>query len=255
MRLTSLVPRPVAAAFAAAALTVAAGAAFAAASFIETAISDPGRPAADTERDAARKPADMLAFSGVKPGDTVVELLPGGGYFTRLFSKAVGPAGHLYAAVPPTAPADDSQVKPVTDLAALPAYNNVTVVKIGGGMLVPGGADVLWTSQNYHDLYLTRVHLDTAQFDKLLFNAVKPGGVLIVVDHAAAAGAPVVATADALHRIDPDAARKALEAAGFVYEGESTVLRNPADDHSKNVFDPAIRGHTDQFVYKFRHPK
>lgn len=227
----------------------------AAADFIAAAVSDPGRPAADTARDGARKPAEMLAFAGVKPGDKVVELLPGGGYFTRLFSKAVGPAGTVYAAVPAGAAATPEQVQPAADLAAHPAYANVKLVHIGPEMLIPGGADILWTSQNYHDLYLTRVHADTAAIDRLFFNTVKPGGVMILVDHAAAAGAPVVATADGLHRIDPAAARKALEAAGFVYEGESTVLANPADDHTKNVFDPAIRGHTDQFVYKFRRPK
>jgi predicted methyltransferase len=254
MRLTFFAPKPLAAAFAAVLIT-AAGAALAAGSFIDGAVSDPGRPAADTARDAARKPAEMLAFSGVKPGDTVVELLPGGGYFTRLFSKVVGSTGQVYGAVPPAGGPEDKQIAGVSAIAADPAYSNVKVVQIGPGMLVSGGADVVWTSQNYHDLYLTRVHIDTAQFDKLLFAATKPGGVLILLDHAAAAGAPVVATADTLHRIDPAAARKALEAAGFVYEGETTVLRNPADDHSKNVFDPAIRGQTDQFVFKFRHPK
>ena len=224
-------------------------------SFITAAVSDPGRPAADTARDPLRKPAEMLEFSGVKPGDKVIELLPGGGYFTRIFSKAVGPTGTVYAAVPPAGP-DDGQVKGATDIAAMPAYSNVKVVQIGpAGLMSAGGADVLWTSQNYHDLYLSRLKLDTAGFDKLLFASVKPGGALILLDHAANAGSPVVATADALHRIDPAAARKAMETVGFVFEGESKVLANPADDHSKNVFDPAIRGKTDQFIYKFRKPK
>ena len=256
MRFTSLIRTPVAA-FAAVAIlaTAGTGVAFAAAAFIKAAVADSHRPAEDTARDAARKPTDMLAFSGVKPGDKVIELLPGGGYFTRLFSVAVGPTGAVYGAVPAADGPEGNQTKGVTAIAADPHYANVKVVQIGPGMLIPGGADVVWTSQNYHDLYLTRVKLDTAQFDKLLFNAVKPGGVLIVLDHVANAGAPVVATADALHRIDPAAAKKALVAAGFVYAGESKVLRNKADDHSKGVFDPAIRGHTDQFVYKFRRPK
>ncbi len=249
MRFSSFAP-----AIAGLTLAAVAATAFAAGSFIDAAVADKARPAADTERDAARKPAEMLKFSGVKPGDTVIELLPGGGYFTRLFSKAVGPKGVVYAAVPPAGP-EDAQVKGAAAIVADPNYSNVKMIQMTpDGYASVKGADILWTSQNYHDLYLSRLKLDTAAYDKLLFSAIKPGGTLIVVDHVAAAGAPVVATADALHRIDPAAAKKALEAAGFVYVGESPVLANPADDHSKNVFDPAIRGHTDQFAYRFRRP-
>ena len=101
-------------------------------------------------------------------------------------------------------------------------------------------ADVMFTAQNYHDFHLTQAHLDVAAIDHLLFGAVKPGGYLVVEDHVAAVGAPVVQTADTLHRIDPALARKELEAAGFVFDGESDTLRNPADDHTKVVFDPSI---------------
>jgi predicted methyltransferase len=220
---------------------------------IASAVGDPGRPAADIARDGARKPAEMLAFAGVKPGDTVLEILPGGGYFTRILSKAVGPSGHVYAATPPS---KGPFAQPAASaISADPAYANVTVIEISGkaiSALPP--VDVIWTAQNYHDMHLTALHLDVIAMDKLWLSALKPGGVLMVIDHAALPGAPVTATADKLHRIDPAAARQELEAAGFIFDGSSEAIRNPADPHTAVVFDPSIRGKTDQFVYRFRKP-
>ena len=215
------------------------------------AVSDPTRPAADTARDVDRKPVEMLEFAGVKPGDTVLEVLPGGGYFTRLISRILGPAGHLYAGAP-----EGRFREAAAAIAADPAYGNVSVTGLDAasmGALPP--VDLIWTSQNYHDLHLTRVHLDVAAVDKLWFDRLKPGGVLMVIDHAALPGAAVTETADTLHRIDEAAARKELETAGFVFDGESQALRNPTDPHDKTVFDPSIRGHTDQFVLRFRKPR
>jgi len=243
------------------ALSLTTGAACAAPSAaVVAAVADKARPEADTKRDADRKPAEMLEFAGVKPGQTVVDFLPGGGYFTRIFSKAVGPKGTVYAVYPPpSAPADPAKPAPTPaaeTIAADPAYGNVKTVKVTfAKFAIPSQADVIWTSQNYHDLYLTRFNLDVPAVTKQIYDAVKPGGVFIVLDHRAADGAPVVETANTLHRIDPASVRKTVEAAGFKYEGESKVLANPADDHTKGVFDPALRGHTDQFIYKFRKPK
>ena len=236
--------------FAAAASLLAFGAAAAEPAYIKAALADPGRPAADVARDVARKPAEVLEFSQIKPGETVIELLPGGGYFTRIFSKAVGPTGHVVAAAPPVRDQD----KGAKLIAADPAYANVTVDTITGpAMAAWPKADVMFTAQNYHDFHLKALHVNVAATDTALFNAIKPGGYLIVEDHVASAGAPIE-TADTLHRIDPAIARKELEAAGFVFDGESEVLRNPVDDHTKPVFDPAIRGHTDQFLYRFKKP-
>lgn len=217
---------------------------------IAAAVADPTRPPADVARDAARKPAEMLAFAGVKPGDTVMEVLPGGGYFTRLLSKVVGPTGHVYAA----APAGKMQ-EAANAIAADPGYANVSIIGLdpaSSASLPP--VDLIWTSENYHDLHLTRVHQDPVAVDKVWLSRLKPGGKLIVIDHAAAAGAPVVATADTLHRIDPAAARAEVESAGFVLDGQSDALANPADTHAAPVFDPAIRGHTDQFAFRFKKP-
>jgi predicted methyltransferase len=218
--------------------------------YVKAALADPARPAADVARDMARKPAEVVVFSKIKPGDTVIEILPGGGYFTRIFSKAVGPTGHIAA----VAPAVRDQDKGIKALAADPAYANVTPTDFApAAMSSWPKADVMFTAQNYHDFHLKVLHLDVPATDKALFNAIKPGGYLIVEDHVAATGAPIE-TADTLHRIDPAIARQELEAAGFVFDGESDTLRNTTDDHTLNVFVPAIRGKTDQFLYRFRKP-
>lgn len=218
---------------------------------VDAAVSDAARPEADRARDADRKPAEMLVFAGVEPGDVVLEMLPGGGYFTRVLAKAVGPDGKVYAAQPPaTDPA-----KPPPIVAVAEQYDNVTVIPARVGALeVAEPVDLIWTAQNYHDFHLARLNLDVAAVNRNLFDALKPGGTLLVIDHAAAAGAPLE-TADSLHRIDPAKARAEIEAAGFEFVGESDALRNPEDTHTVGVFDPAIRGKTDQFVYKFRKPE
>lgn len=218
------------------------------------AVADKGRPEADTKRDADRKPADMLDFAGVKAGQTVADFLPGGGYFTRIFAKAVGPKGTVYAVVP--APAAGAKPNPILAVSAEPTYGNIKVVE-GNlfAMSLPTKADVIWTAQNYHDMFLTRFKVDIAVATRSIFYALKPGGYFIVLDHAAASGAPLVQTANTIHRIDPALVRAQLEAAGFKFVGESTVLANANDDHTKMVFDPTLRGHTDQFIYKFQRPK
>jgi predicted methyltransferase len=221
--------------------------------YVAAAVADPGRPAEDTARDAARKPAEVVAFSGVKPGDKVLELLPGSGYFTRILSKAVGPSGHLWAAVPDR---KSAFAEPAADkIAADPAYANVTVVPVGpAGMSGLPPLDLIWTSDNYHDLHLSQVHIDVPALDRQWFAALRSGGVLLIIDHVALPGSPATETADKLHRIDPGVIRQEVESAGFKFDGETDALRNPADPHTAIVFDPSIRGHTDQVVYRFIKP-
>jgi predicted methyltransferase len=223
------------------------------------AVADKGRPEADTKRDADRKPADMLDFAGVKQGQTVVDLIPGGGYFTRIFSKAVGAKGTVYAVGGPQRPPQDPSKpppKPAQDQIAEDAnYSNVKSLHLPlqGGISGVTNADLVWTAQNYHDVN-NIPNVDMAKFDKSVYDALKPGGVFVVLDHVAASGA-APDPQDKLHRIDPAIVKKQVTAVGFKFEGESKVLANPADDHTKAVFDPSIRGHTDQFIYKFRKPK
>ena len=222
--------------------------------FIAKAVSDPARPAADTARDANRKPAALVAFAGVKPGDKVADFIPGGGYFTRILAKSVGPKGKVYAVTNP--PAATATTPPaVFGIAADPAYGNIQVVATGiGSFKLPEQVDVFWTAQNYHDLHARSRNLDVAAVNKTIFAAIKPGGVFLVSDHAAAPGT-AIDPEDKLHRIDPAIVKREVQAAGFKYEGESKVLANAGDDHTKAVFDASIRGKTDQFVYKFRKPR
>ena len=156
---------------------------------------------------------------------------------------------------PTTDPAKPPPPAAQDTIAADPGYANVKSVHVplAGGIVIPTKADIVWTSQNYHDLNLNTA-VDMAKFDKSVFDALKPGGVFVVLDHAAVSGA-APDPQDKLHRIDPALVRKQVEAAGFKFDGESKVLANPADDHTKPVFDPSIRGHTDQFIFKFRKPK
>ena len=226
--------------------------------YISAAVADPGRPAEDTQRDANRKPAETLQFAGIKPGDKVVELIPGHGYFTRILSKVVGPKGHVYALSPPrranAAPDSPDPVAATTAIAADPAYSNVSVQAGPVATLsVSEPADVVFTAQNYHDLH-NLPNIDIAAFNKHIFDTLKPGGLYIVVDHAAAPGSGARDTST-LHRIDPETVKAEVLAAGFVLAGQSKVLENPQDAHAVAVFDPSIRGKTDQFILKFRKPK
>jgi predicted methyltransferase len=216
------------------------------------AVADSHRPAADTARDAARHPAEMLEFAKIDHGKKVVDFITGKGYFTRLFAIAVKPGGSVIAVVPKqVADRDPETVAAMNAIAAAPAYGNITIV---AGLLDPAvqGADVLWTAQNYHDLHNAPPEM-VGGVNKAVFAALKPGGYYVIVDHAAGAGAPADVT-KTLHRIDPAVVKAEVVAAGFVFDGESKALVNPADDHTKAVFDPAIRGKTDQFAYRFRKP-
>jgi predicted methyltransferase len=225
--------------------------------FLAAALANPNRPAADTQRDENRKPAQTLEFAGVAPGDKVAELLPGGGYFTRIMSNVVGSSGHIYALVPapsPNAPADTPDFSArVKALAADPQFANVTVVVEPFSQLkVPVPVDLVWTSQNYHDLH-NFPGLDIGVFNQMVFEALKPGGIYLILDHATAPGAGLTETAT-LHRIDPETVKREVLAAGFVFVGSSDVLHRSSDPHTAKVFDPAVRGQTDQFILKFRKP-
>ncbi len=214
------------------------------------------RPQTDTERDADRKPAELLVFAGVRSGDRIADIMPGQGYFTRIFSRAVGRTGRVYALVP----AELAQVAPdlaisAKALAAEPAYANVTTsIAPTAALSTPELLDMVWTSNNYHDLYAFFGANQAAQFDAAVFRMLKPGASFMVIDHAATPGA-APSTFKRLHRIDPAIVKSQAIAAGFVLEAESEILRNPDDPHDQPVFAPSIRGHTDQFVLKFRKPQ
>jgi predicted methyltransferase len=221
------------------------------------AVGDATRPPTDTERDALRKPAATLAFIGVRSGDAVADYAAGQGYFTRLFADLVGPEGRVYAVIPSALFVYPNIVKGTGEIEAWAVpHRNVTVTFADAlaALKFPDKLDVFWISQNYHDLKDSFMGpVDTAAFNRAVYAALKPGGSYVILDHVAAPGSPADVT-DTLHRIEPQVVRGEVEAAGFRFEAESTLLRNPADPHTAGVFDKSIRGHTDQFMYKFRKP-
>jgi predicted methyltransferase len=225
---------------------------------IAAAVADPARPASDTARDLNRKPAEMLAFSGLKPGDKIGDYAAGAGYFSRLFADVVGAKGHVYASVPSPLFKYPNIVKGIAELETYAVdHPNITVTFASAldAAKYPEKLDLFWISQNYHDLHDNFMGpVDMAALNRAVYAALKPGGVYIVLDHVAAAGSPPDVT-DTLHRIEPSTVRREVEAAGFQFEGDSTLLANPADPHTAGVFNASIQGRTDQFILKFRRPR
>lgn len=225
---------------------------------ISSAVADSHRPPEQTKLDAARKPAEVIAFAGIKSGDKVADFMPGNAYFSRILSKVVGPTGRVYAFTP------NEQIKncDATETAGSralehdPDYRNVVQLSAPVNRFsVPQKLDVIWTAQNYHDLHDSFLGpADVKRVNERFFESLKPGGVFIVIDHVAASGSGLRDT-ERLHRIDPRNVRQEVEAAGFVFDEQMNDLHNGADDHSLPVFDPSIRGRTDQFVFKFRKPE
>ncbi|HVL42055.1 MAG TPA: methyltransferase [Brevundimonas sp.] len=216
-------------------------------------LADASRTAEDRARDEARHTAETLAFTGVRPGEKVADMIIGGGYFTRVFAAAVGPQGHVTAWQPEEFIA--FQASYGDSLTAADALPNVDGVRSPiGAPGFPAGLDLIFTAQNYHDLHLQPFPTDTAaRVNAAAFAALKPGGRYVIIDHDAAAGSGLSA-AHTLHRIDIEAVKQEVQAAGFVLDGESGVLANPEDPRTANVFNPAIRGRTSQFMLRFRKP-
>jgi len=222
---------------------------------LAAAVADQSRPAADRERDADRKPAELIALTGMHEGAKIAEILPGGGYFTRIFSKLVGPQGVVYAWVPlpaaNAAPGGRDMAAPMRALAAEPGYSNIKVADFNPASPnpLPEKVDLVWTSLNYHDMR-NRPNADLAPTNKMVFDALKPGGLYVVIDHAAKAGATDSAT---LHRVDAELVKQDVTSVGFKLVQESDLLRHPADDRTKATRE-IDRGKTDQFVLMFQKP-
>jgi predicted methyltransferase len=215
-------------------------------------LANPAR-ADQASDDARRKAAEVLAFSGVGPGDTVLDFFPGSGYWTRIFAGTVGPNGRVYAVWPGGAAAKYAvKSAPALDARHIP---NVTVSALSDAIVAaPVPVDIVWTVQNYHDVNNMGGEAAIDAFNAQIYKVLKPGGTYMVIDHADMAGSGLAGTSTK-HRIDPAVVKAEVVKAGFQFVGESDVLQNPADPHAANVFDPSIRGHTDQFVYKFRKPR
>ncbi|WP_297692322.1 methyltransferase [Phenylobacterium sp.] len=214
-------------------------------------VTDQNAPG-DALSDPSLKGPQVVAFVGVKAGDRIAEIVAG--RFVRIFAKTVGPKGKVYAVIPTEVIKAHPQVEGLLKSTAAQTPNVTVLTPPIDRMDLPKGLDAVFIRQNYHDLHDKFMGpADVAGFNKAVYAALKPGGVFVVLDHAAP-GTGLSAT-ETLHRIDPAAVKSEVEAAGFKFDGSSDILANPADDHTKMVFNPAIRGKTDQFLYRFRKPR
>jgi predicted methyltransferase len=216
--------------------------------YIRSAVESPSRSAEQKARDVNRKPAELLILSGIKPGERVVEFASFGQYFTGMPSDIVGPKGHVYMYDLPYT----EKRAGAASRAFVAAHPNAQYELVDYNTLeLPQHVDIVYIVLYYHDLFINSI--DTASLNARIFKALKPGGIYFIVDHNAA---PASGTRDtkALHRIDPAVIRQEVSAAGFELVEESPLLAHPADDHTKIVFAPELRGMTDQTVFKFRRP-
>jgi predicted methyltransferase len=225
---------------------------------IAAAVASTDRLMGDTDEDARRRPQEVLEFLGVEPGMRVLDFGAGGGYYTELLSRVVGADGTVVA---------------YNDGLYAKLFGEKLGERLNGGRLAnvkplvadandlalePGELDAAIFVMSYHDMYhrpdAGAVATDVPKVVAKVFEALKAGGVVVVQDHVAVAGAEVVEAAHGLHRIDPEAVKRDFTAAGFALDAESPLFANAADDHTKMVFDPAIRGSTDRMMLRFRKP-
>lgn len=226
---------------------------------IESALASPERPEADRAQDERRKAREFLEFAGIEPGMTVLDAFAASGYYTELLSRIVGQGGAVIAYNNPAyARFAAKGIEARYAGNRLPNVRQLTA-DVDQLELPPRSLDATIFVMSFHDLYWRPADgswtpTDPMQMLRKLHAATKVGGVIIVQDHVAAAGGDTAEVVDQLHRIDPEVVRRDFKAAGFALEAESPILAHPDDDHTKGVFDPAIRGRTDQFVMKFRRP-
>ncbi|HEY4183387.1 MAG TPA: hypothetical protein VGM90_41470 [Kofleriaceae bacterium] len=198
---------------------------------------------------------ELIKFAGVHAGSTVIDVYPGDGDWTRIFSDAVGSEGRVYSFVP----GEVAHFKndPVGRMQTL-ARERKNVEAVSANLVamptVTQHADVLWLHLFYHDLHTELMQSKGAtagQFNRAVFAQLKPGGFYVIVDHAG----KTKGDAQSLHRIDPATVRTEVEAAGFTLDAESALLANTDDQHTIKVFDPSIKGATDRFAYRFVKPR
>jgi predicted methyltransferase len=189
----------------------------------------------------------------------VIDVYPGDGNWTRRFSDIVGPEGRVYSFVPAeVADFKNDPVGRMQTLAKEPGRENVEAVSADLIAMpqVTQPADVLWLHLFYHDLHTALMQKKggtAAEFNRAVYERLKPGGSYVIIDHAAAAGTGA-RDAQSLHRIDPEIVHAEVEAAGFVLDSESIILANKDDPHAIKVFDPSIKGETDRFAFRFVKP-
>lgn len=227
--------------------------------FIGSAVAAPSRPAEAVKLDGSRRPAEILAFFGLKPGMAAADIMTGSGYWAEIMANAVSASGKV-TAFEPTQFYNDPEERKVWK-ALTERRRDIDFVRYPFEDFKAGGRrfDFVIINLSYHDLYWESAEYriprtDPQAFLKELFAAVKPGGVVGIVDHVGLPG-DTRGVVEKLHRIDPAVVKADFESAGFKLEAQSALLANPADKHDVLVFNPEIRGKTDRFVYRFRKPK
>jgi predicted methyltransferase len=218
--------------------------------YVVKAVANPARGKGEREADAHRLPAQTIAFAGVEPGMVIGEFIPGDGYFTRILSRIVGPKGKVYGIE------NTAWTNPAFDKKLMGEYRNVILHSTPFGTFeIPEKIDLFWTTQNYHDMHILELGpVDVDAFNRLVFDALKPGGIYFINDQSGNPGT-TRQQIRALHRIDEAQVIREVTAAGFILIDESDVLRHPHDDRTRSVFDPIVRGQTDEFLLKFQKPK
>jgi predicted methyltransferase len=226
---------------------------------VAAAVALPSRSADNVKLDESRKPAELLRFLGLRQGMTVIDMFGGNRYWAEIMAPAVGAKGKVLV-WEPTQFYDDDGKKAFAEFQSKTPNVSIVSTPFEAPKLPANYADFMLINLDYHDVYWENAkygvkRMEPAAFLKTIYAALKPGAVVGVVDHAAAAGGDTRQVVDKLHRIDPAVVKADFKAAGFVLEAQSDLLRNPADDHSLLVFDPKIRGKTDRFIMKFRKPR
>lgn len=224
---------------------------------IEAALTSDQRLKGDAVDDASRRPADVLAFVDADSGDTIFEIEAGGGYYTELFSKLVGPDGVVLMQNPE--PFDSFAGEKITERLDGNRLSNVRRLKSNFDMLEAQdqSVDIVTWFLGPHELYYRPPGVttlgDVEESYAEIFRILKPGGYFVVLDHAAPEGAPTSSGND-LHRIDPAIVKELATLAGFELVEESDILANPDDQYELGVFDPSVRRKTDRFLFKFQKP-
>lgn len=226
---------------------------------IDAAITSAERLPGDVDEDAWRKPKEVLTYFEARPGMRVVDYLSAGGYYTELLSRVAGTDGQViaynnaeylkFSGEKPNQRYGNNRLPNVVQLTTKPEDAPFQPVSLDGALFV----------MSYHDLHWKAKDgswpvTDAAQALEKLSPALKPGAVVVVLDHVAAPGSDPAVSVDAMHRIDPAIIKRDFEAAGLQFESESKAFANAEDDHTKPVFDPAVRHKTDQVLYRFRKP-
>jgi len=224
------------------------------------AVAAPGRTQAHRTLDEVRRPAEVLAFMGLRRGDRALDYFTGSGYYAELMAQAVGPQGSVVGWNSASFNSNPEIRASLDGISARNANATFTASPVTQLSFAPNAFDFVMMHLVYHDAYWESTRFNLPRIDpntvtRAIYQTLKPGGIVAVIDHVANPGRETRAEVEANHRILPETIRADFERAGFVLEAESQLLRNPQDDRSVNVFNPAIRGRTDRIMYRFRKPR